>query len=148
MKKIALSLALVAAILSTGFTYAAAPNPSNRVKEAFSKEFAHIKDVKWDLVGKDGIYLANFTFNSESVQAFFTEEGEFLGTNRQISKQQLPILIARELDKSYPDADIRSVFEYSMKDELAYYLTIMTSKGAMVIKATGNGELTVRQRTK
>ena len=148
MKKIALSLAIAAAILSSGFTYAAETNPSLIVKEAFTKEFAQIKDVKWDVVGRDGIYQANFTFNSESVQAFFTEDGEFLGTNRQISKSQLPILISRELDKSYPTADIRNINEYSMKDGLAYYITLMTPKGAMVIKAAGNGELTVRQRTK
>lgn len=148
MKKIALSLAIAAAILSSGFTYAAETNPSNFIKEAFSKEFAQIKEVKWDIVGKDGIYQANFTFNNESLQAFFTEDGEFLGTNRQISKAQLPILIARELNKAYPEADIRAVFEYSMKDGLAYYVTLTTSKGAMVVKATGNGELTVRQRSK
>jgi hypothetical protein len=148
MKKIALSLALAVAILSSGFSYAAETNPSSLVKEAFSKEFAQIKDVKWGIVGKEGIYQANFTFNNESVQAFFTEEGEFLGTSRQVSKSQLPILIARGLDKSYPAADIRSVFEYSMKDGLAYYITLMTSKGAMVVKAAGNGELTVHQRSK
>jgi hypothetical protein len=151
MKKIAFSLAIAAAVLSTGFTYAAEPNPtkpSKLVKEAFSKEFAQIKDVKWGQVGKEGIYQANFSFNNEAVQAFFTEEGEFLGTNREVTKSQLPILIARELDKSYPDADIRSIFEYSMKDGLAYYVTIMTGKGAMIVKATSNGELTVRQRSK
>ena len=106
MKKIIVSLTLAAAILTTGTIHAAENNPSTVVKEAFSKEFTQIKDVKWDVINKDGngIYQANFMFNNESLQAFFTEEGEFLGTTRQITKSQLPILVTRELDKKYADA--------------------------------------------
>jgi hypothetical protein len=148
MKKIILSLTFAFVILSSGYTYAAETNPGNLVKEAFAKEFAQIKDVKWDLVNKEGIYQASFAFNNESLKAFFTEDGEFLGTTRQISKSQLPILITRELDKKYPAADARTVFEYSMKDGVAYYVTLVTSKGAMVVKATGSGEITVYQRNK
>jgi hypothetical protein len=148
MKKIILSLTFAVIILSSGYTYAAETNPGNLVKEAFAKEFAQIKDVKWDLVNKEGIYQASFAFNNESLKAFFTEDGEFLGTTRQISKSQLPILITRELDKKYPAADARTVFEYSMKDGVAYYVTLVTSKGAMIVKATGSGEITVYQRNK
>lgn len=150
MKKIIVSLTLAAAILTTGTIHAAENNPSTVVKEAFSKEFAQIKDVKWDVINKDGngIYQANFMFNNESLQAFFTEEGEFLGTTRQITKSQLPILVTRELDKKYADAEVRTVYEHSMTDGVAYYITLATNKGTMVVKAAGNGELTVRQRTK
>lgn len=150
MKKIIVSLTLAAAILTTGTLHAAGNNPNAAVKEAFAKEFAQIKDVKWDVVTKDGngIYQANFTFNNESLQAFFTEEGEFLGTTRQITKSQLPILVTRELDKKYGDAEIRSVYEHSMTDGIAYYITLVTDKGTIVVKAAGNGELTVRQRNK
>jgi hypothetical protein len=148
MKKIILSLTLAAAILTSGFAYAAEGNPGTAVKDAFSREFAQIKDVKWDMVNKEGIYQATFIFNNESLQAFFTEEGDFLGTTRLITKSQLPILVTRELDKKYADAMIRTVFEHSMTDGLAYYITLVTKKGAIIVKATGNGELTVHQRSR
>lgn len=150
MKKIIISLTLAAAVLTTGTIYAAGSNPNPAVKEAFAKEFAQIKEVKWDVVTKNGsgIYQANFTFNNESLQAFFTEEGEFLGTTREITKSQLPILVIRELDKKYGEATIRTVYEHSMTDGIAYYINMVTEKGAMIVKATGNGELTVRQKLK
>jgi hypothetical protein len=146
MKKIILSLAISAALLVSAATYAADKNPGATVQQAFNKEFAQVKDVEWTTLSNDGVYKAKFTFNNESLNAFFTEDGEFLGTTRQIIKSQLPIGVVTELDKQYADARVATIFEYSRKDGLAYYITLITNKGAMVIKATGNGELSVYKK--
>jgi len=143
MKKIILSLTLATALLSSAFTYAADSEPGLKVKQAFNSEFTQVKNVEWTTMGKEGVYQAKFMFNNETLQAFFTEEGEFLGTTRQISKSQLPILVATTLEKEYSNAKVITIFEYSKKDGLDYYITLTTSKGASVIKATGNGELSV-----
>jgi hypothetical protein len=151
MKKIILSLAIAAATFSSVNTFAADKNPAlvipnASIKQAFTKEFAQIKDVAWTTLSKDGVYEAKFTFNNEELQAFFTEDGEFLGTTRQIQKSQLPILVVTELEKQYTDARVATIFEYSKKDGIAYYITLATNKGAMVIKANGNGELSVYKK--
>ena len=146
MKKIILSLTLATAILSSSFTYAATKEPGFKVKQAFSTEFTQVKEVEWTTMNKEGVYQAKFTFNNETLQAFFTEEGEFLGTTRQILPSQLPILVAAGLNKEYADARVVSIFEYSKKDGTDYYITLVTKKAAMIIKATGSGELTVHQR--
>ena len=104
------------------------------------------KNVEWTSVSKEGIYQAKFAFNNETLQAFFTEDGEFLGTTRQITKAQLPILVVTELEKQYTDAHVATIFEYSKKDGTSYYITITGNKGSMVLKATGNGELTVYKK--
>jgi hypothetical protein len=147
MKKIILSLTISAVLISSTLaTYAADTNPNIVVKQAFTREFAQVKDVEWTSVSKEGIYQAKFVFNNETLQAFFNEDGEFLGTTRQIIKVQLPILVVTELEKHYTDARIVTIFEYSKKDGTAYYITITDNKGAMVLKATGNGELTVYKK--
>ena len=146
MKKIILSFAISAALLSSVATYAADKKPNVTVKQAFIKEFAQVKEVEWTTVGNEGIYEAKFTFNNENLQAFFTEEGEFLGTTRQITKSQLPIIVVTELEKQYAGARVATIFEYSKKDGLSYYITLITDKGSKVIKATGNGELTVYKK--
>ena len=146
MKKIILSLTLATALLSSSFTYAADNEPNAKVRQAFTTEFTEIKDVEWTTMTREGVYLAKFSFNNESLQAFFTEEGEFLGTTRQILKSQLPILVATGLGKQYADAHVVTIFEYSKKDGIDYYITLTTAKGAMIVKATGNGELTVYKR--
>jgi hypothetical protein len=143
MKKIILSLAIATVMLSSFTTYAADKMPGAVVEQALTREFAQAKDVEWTTVSKEGVYQAKFIYNNESIQAFFTDAGEFLGTTRQIAKNQLPILIVSALEKQYADYRVATVFEYSKTDGLAYYITIVKPEGGMVLKATGNGDLGV-----
>jgi hypothetical protein len=143
MKKIVLSLAIATVMLSSFTTYAADKAPGAVVKQALTREFAQAKNVEWTTVSKEGVYQATFIYNDESLQAFFTEDGEFLGTTRQILKTQLPILIVSALVKQYADYRVATVFEYSKTDGLAYYITIVNPNGGMVLKATGNGDLSI-----
>lgn len=151
MKKIILSLTISAALLSSIATFAAdkkpgVTEPGTIVRQAFTKEFAQIKDVQWTTLSKEGVYEAKFIFNNEDLQAFFSEEGDFLGTTRQIQKSQLPIVVVTELEKQYAGVRVATIFEYSKKDGLAYYITLASDKGAMVVKANGNGELSVYKK--
>ncbi len=141
-----LSLALAVAIITSGFANKTDNDPGTAVKEAFTKEFSHITVVSWDMISKEGIYEAAFTYNNEALKAYFAEDGEFLGTIRELTKPQLPILVIKEMDQRYPDAKVTAVYEHSMKDGLNYYITILTPKGVRILKATGNGELTVHKR--
>ncbi|MEP6747771.1 MAG: hypothetical protein ABJB86_09400 [Bacteroidota bacterium] len=146
MKKIIFSLAISSALLVSASSFAADKDPNVTVKQAFTKEFTQAKDVEWTTLGNDGVYSAKFIFNNEKLQAFFTAEGEFLGTTRQVTTSQLPIVVVNELEKQYGSARVATIFEYSKKDGLAYYITLVTSKGSKVIKATGNGELSVYKK--
>lgn len=143
MKKIVLSLALATVMLSSYTTRAADRIPGTVVKQALTRQFSQAKDVEWTTVSKDGVYQAKFIYNNETLQAFFTEEGEFLGTTRQISKTQLPILVVSALEKQYADYRVATVFEYSKPDGLAYYITVVNTGGGMVLRAAGNGEISV-----
>lgn len=146
MKKIILSLTLSAALLGSVAVYAADKTPNMIVKQAFTREFSQVKDVEWTTISKEGVYQATFTFNNESLQAFFTEEGEFLGTTRQVTKSQLPILVVTALDKQYAGDRIATIFEYSQSNGVAYYITLINPKGAKIVKATGNGEVSVYKK--
>jgi hypothetical protein len=146
MKKIIFSLAISAALLGSVSAFAADKDPNVTVKQAFTKEFAQVKDVEWTPLGKDGVYAAKFTFNNETLQAFFSADGEFLGTTRQVTKSQLPIIVVNELEKQYGNARVVTIFEYSKKDGLAYYITLITGKGSRVIKATGSGDLSIYKK--
>lgn len=148
MKKIILSLAFAAAVLTSAFAAPVETEPGYAVRDAFSREFANIKEVKWETLNNTGVYLANFNFNNEPLQAFFTEEGEFLGTTRQIPAAQLPIMVIKEMGKRFPGAKTASVYEYSLNDGLSYYITIITEKTSMIVKATGGGQLTVYKKQK
>ena len=141
-----LSLAISAALLTSATVFAADKAPGVSVKQAFTREFSQAKDVQWTTVNNGGVYQAKFIFNNESLQAFFTEEGEFLGTTRQVTKSQLPILVVTALEKQYPDTRVATIFEYSKTDGLAYYITLVNAKGGTIVKATGSGELSVYKK--
>jgi len=148
MKKIFLSMAVAVAMIGSAFAAPVKNEPSVTVKLAFEKEFADVKDVKWEIVKENTVYEATFMFNNESMQAYFSGEGEFLGTMRQISKSRLPVLAANALAKNYGGAYVVSVFEHGMPEALDYYITLSTEKGGLILQATGNGELTVYKRIK
>ena len=148
MKKIFLSMTLAIAIIGSAFATPAEKEPSVTVKMAFAKEFTDVKDVKWALVKDNDVYEASFMFNEDVMQAYFTEDGVFLGTMRLISKSRLPVLAANALAKKYGQAYVVSVYEHGMPEGLDYYVTLSTEKGGLVLKATGNGELTVYKRIK
>ena len=148
MKKILLSMTLAVAILGSAFATPADKEPSVMAKAAFAKEFSTIKEVTWEAANAEGIYQATFTFNNESLQAYFTEEGEFLGTTRIISVARLPLPASNALARNYAGYHIVSVFEYSRPESVAYYITMSNAKGGLILEATGNGELTVYKRIK
>jgi hypothetical protein len=148
MKKIMLSMALAITVLGTAFATPAPKEPSVIVKTAFDKEFTNVKDVQWEVADKEGVYEARFTFNNENLQAYFTEDGEFLGTTRQITVSRLPLLASNALARKYAGYHIVSVFEHSMPESVAYYITVSNAKGGLLLQATGNGELTVYKRIK
>jgi len=150
MKKIVVTVAFAAAILVGNSSLAAdKKDPGYIVKEAFKREFAQVKNVTWDaLSAEDGIYKASFVLNNESVQAYFSAGGEYIGTARTISVNQLPIMVIKELAKKYDTDTVPDVLEYSSGNEVSYYITTATNKGKLMLKATGNGTITVHKRTK
>jgi hypothetical protein len=147
MKRLFLSFAFATAILTTAV--AADNQPSNAAKQAFEKEFKNIKEVKWDEMNNhNGIYIASFSFNNEALQAIFTEEGEFLGTTREISKEQLPILVVKELSNQYCKETVVSILEHNSAEGVTYYITVNNEKGNQLLKATGNGQINVSKKIK
>lgn len=148
MKKILLSMTLAVAILGSAFATPLDKEPSVTVKAAFAKEFSNIKEVKWEAADAEGVYQAQFTFNNESLQAYFTEEGEFLGTTRLITASRMPVLAANALARKYGAYHIVSVYEHSRPESVVYYITVSNAKGGLMLQATGNGDLTVYKRLK
>lgn len=146
MKKLIIAASFALAISASAFAKAPANEPGSQVKQAFHTEFSKVSEVSWTPLGTEGIYKAEFTFNNEKLQAFFTAEGEFIGTSREISKSQLPLAVSRQLDKQYNAFRVVTIFEYSKKDGLNYFVTLTGDRGTQIIKADVNGDLSVYQK--
>ena len=139
MKKL-ITLILILTVAFTG-TKATEVNPvSEHIKRSFSKEFTSANDVSWSFVADRDVYKASFLFDGKELNAYFTKEGEFVGTSRYISRNQMPVVVTQQLEKEYAKYVVRTIIEYASKDQTYYFITI-EGKKALMIKATPSGDL-------
>ena len=75
------------------------------VKEAFRKNFAAAKSVKWEL--EEGNYEANFRNNDVKMAALFDPKGAWLETETRIAIAALPVSVADYVHKNYPGEKIK-----------------------------------------
>ena len=140
MKKL-ITLILILSVATVNMQAAYNLPVSENIKKSFSREFTNANQVTWSWLSETGIYKAAFTFNGKEVNAYFDRDGEIIGTSRYISKQQMPLIVAQELEKQYKDYVVRTIIEHSAKDQTNYYITIEGSNAAAMIKATPSGSL-------
>src|SRR5687767_2961588 len=76
---------------------------SESIKKSFFKEFTTANDVSWSFVEDRDLYKASFLFDGKELNAYFSKDGEFVGTSRYIARQQMPVVISQQLDKEYSD---------------------------------------------
>ena len=128
MKKlISLVLILTVGLINTQAKEILPVNES--IKRSFSKEFTTANDVAWTYVEERNVFKATFLFDGNELNAYFTKEGDFVGTSRYISKQQMPVVVRQQLGKQYGNYVVRTIIEHASKDQTAYFITIEGKKG-------------------
>jgi hypothetical protein len=132
MKKMILTLAVA---LSTMCSFAGEVNVSSKVLDAFKNEFASAKEVTW--TATNSFYKASFVFNDQYVFAFYSTDGELMGTTRYISSVDLPISLQTGLKKDYSKYWISDLFEVSNSEATGYYITLENADSKIVLKSTG-----------
>lgn len=121
---------------------------SESIKRSFSKEFISANEVSWTFVEDRNIFKATFLFEGNELNAYFTREGDFVGTSRYISRQQMPVVIGQQLEKQYGNYVVRTIIEYASKDQTNYFITIEGHKSALMVKATPSGDLSKFKKIK
>jgi hypothetical protein len=143
MKKVILTLAIVISCMSA---FASDEKVSEKVLEAFQTEFNAVKNVSWTT--GDNYFKAEFIFNNQRVQAFYSVEGELLGLTRYITSLDLPLSLQANLKKNYSDYWISDVFEVSKSDATGYYITLEDADTRLVMKSTDGEAWTVYKKIK
>lgn len=145
MKKIIVTLAIAFVTMSA---VAGEVKVSARVLDAFEEQFTSATDVTW--TEASNYYKVSFLFNGQKVSAFYSLEGELVGTTRNISSLDLPINLQAALKKDYKGYWISDLFEVSNTDGISYYLTVESAESKLVLKsASGDANWkTYRRNTK
>lgn len=143
MKKIILLLAITISALSA---FAIDSTIDHRILKAFEQEFSTAKDVTWSR-GTD-YYKAEFTFNGICVNAFYNKDGELMGLTRYITSLDLPLKLQANLKKSHSGFWIKDLFEVTMSESTAYYITLEDADNIVVMKASADGDWSIYKKVK
>lgn len=140
MKK-SLTGLVICFLLSTSALHAADKDPvSEKVRQAFTKEFEKATNITWMYLKDKNLYHARFQFNGEIVEAFYDEEGSLLSTARFINENQLPILVMKELANGYSNYTVREVVEFTNESQTSYIISVYNSKETVMVKYYTNGD--------
>ena len=142
------SIIVFSAILSviTATAFVGARPGGNPAEATFQKEFSGATNVKWN-EGKE-IISASFVLSDSRIVAYFTSEGELIGTERNVLFNQLPLNVIKEINNRYGNAPIFDIVEYTSGTETFYGMGIDTPTKRLKLKISAEGEVTVQHKEK
>src|SRR4249919_73614 len=142
------SIIVFSAILSviTATAFVGARPGGNPAEARFQKEFNGATNVKWN-EGKDLISVS-FVLSDSRIVAYFTTEGELIGTERNVLFNQLPLNVVKEINNRYGNAPIFDIVEYTSGTETFYGMMVDTPAKRLKVKISAEGDVTVQQREK
>ena len=140
MKKITLVFAL-ALLLFAGSSYAAPVTTGPRVPASVTKEFGQhftgATEVKWENV-KD-YFKATFAINGKMLYAFYTQEGDLMGTAHNLSPLNLPQPLRNEIKTSYAGYWITDLFSYRTTEGHGLVITLENSDKVVILATNDEG---------
>ena len=133
-------------IVITATAFVGAKPGGNPAEATFQKEFNGATNVKWT-ENKD-VISASFNLSDSRIIAYFTTDGELLGTERNVLFTQLPLAVMREINNRYGNAPISDVIEYTSGIDTFYGMYVDTPTKHLKLKISSQGDVTVEKRTK
>ncbi len=142
------SIIVFSAILSviTATAFVGARPGGNPAEATFQKEFSGATNVKWN-EGKE-IISASFVLSDSRIVAYFTSQGELIGTERNVLFNQLPLNVVKEINNRYGNAPIFDIVEYTSGTETFYGMVADTPTKRLKLKISAEGDVTVQHREK
>jgi hypothetical protein len=134
MKKFFLSIITTAFITLSSFANSSA-EVNQTVIKSFQKEFNNASNVEWTLM--NGLNKATFTLNGNVMFAFYTNSGERVALTRNLTSDQLPIVLTAELKKNYEGYWITDLFEIATDSQTSYYVTLENADHKIVLESVG-----------
>jgi len=146
MKKFFIAVSILLTV-GCSVSYAAGKDKINpKAVAVLQKEFAGAKNVEWS--DKKEFLKAAFILNDSRVEAYFSSEGELIGTARNLLFNQLPLAVIKQVDRRFGSATVYEIVEYCFNDETVYSMTVETLSKKLKIKSTLSGGVWVEKKIK
>ena len=113
--------------------YAEEVNVPAGVLSSFAADFKNVADVNWTTEGQ--VFKVSFLRKGNQSQAYYTNEGEYLGVGQYVTTEFLTSMNAVLADTKYKNETIKSIFEYLSKEEgIIYYVHVENAKNEKILK--------------
>ncbi|MBS1573767.1 MAG: hypothetical protein JST09_00570 [Bacteroidetes bacterium] len=146
MKKIILGLSMMVAIgISSAFANEDL-KVSDKVLSSFGKDFTLAKNVQWR--EENGYLKVRFTVADMLIEAYYSSDGEFVGSARNLLFEQLPLSVIREFNQKYNEASILSVLEVTNNEGTSYRIWLEEDNKKIKLNASSTGEITILEKRK
>jgi hypothetical protein len=111
------------------------PVPAAIVEE-LHREFKDISHVQWKTTNK--FYKASFMANGYTMEAFYSFDGQLKGESRNISVEQLPMSLMREVKEKTAAYYVTELFEMLTDRGTEYYITFKKGDETKSYKSSGD----------
>ena len=145
MKKFIIAFGAALTLISTT-AFAGGKEKVNPALSTFQNEFKGATDVKWQQ-GKN-VITAGLNFNGLRTEAYFTYDGELLGTARNVLFNQLPLAVIKQIDTRFGTAPVYDIIEFSAGSETFYQMIVELPKKKLEVRATSGGDISVLRKIK
>jgi hypothetical protein len=114
------------------------------VKDAFVKKFSDVKKVSWSKEGESE-YEAEFMKNGTEYSANFNAQGNWLETETEVKKANVPAAVLATINKEFPGykieeielaetPDTGSVYEFELEKKESNYEVVISKDGKLIKK--------------
>lgn len=141
MKAIIFASALVCFGLTT--TYAqkltADKVPAN-VQASFKKQFPKATKTQWEMENTD--YEVEFKDNGIEYSAVYNKDGQWLSTEQEIKKAELPAAVKQAVEKEFPKAELEETEKITYpNNSMAYEMEVEQGEQKFEVQFSADGKL-------
>ncbi|MBA2330558.1 MAG: hypothetical protein H0V91_13180 [Flavisolibacter sp.] len=132
-------LLIILTVISSFFTKDSAATEciiDCKVLQSFESQFTNAKEVDWSITSN--IYKAQFALDGQYINAFFSADGELVAMTKNVSVNQLPLMLQTELKKQTAKYWITELFELSNEEGTSYYVTLENADEKVVLHSVSN----------
>jgi hypothetical protein len=104
------------------------------VLKAFETNFSKAKEVDWTVT--TNFYKAQFALDGQYINAFYNSDGALLAITRNITTNQLPVMLQAELKKETEKYWVSELFEITTEEGTSYFVALENADAKIVLKSS------------
>jgi hypothetical protein len=136
MKKLFIAALLTLTVATSAFASDEKGLNANLLQD-FEAQFESAENVKWNTSSK---YIkASFEVDGKKRDAYYSLDGEFIGSSRKITLEDLPVQAKRTFAKRYSDYTVKEAIKFDGAEETAFFVSAENEKQSVVLKITSAG---------